>query len=123
MEKNFDFNKIGKRMPYTVPEGFFDEMERDIMQQAGIMRTEAPRRKRPLVRVIITAVTSVAAAAALFVVFSTGFKQEKPVGMTDVEQAFAQLSAEDQAYMLQVYQDDIFLNNNNQNINYNEKDN
>lgn len=43
MEKNFDFNKIGKRMPYTVPEGFFDEMERDIMQQAGIMRTEAPR--------------------------------------------------------------------------------
>ena len=26
MEKEFDFDKIGKRMPYQTPEGFFDEM-------------------------------------------------------------------------------------------------
>lgn len=115
MEKNFDFDKIGKRMPYTVPEGFFDEMEQNIMRQAGIKQAETPRRKRPLMRVIITAVTSVAAAVALFVVFNTGMKNENAVQFNDVEQAFAQLSAEDQAYMLQVYQDDIFLNENNSN--------
>ena len=30
MEKEFDFNRIGKRMPYTTPEGFFNKMEADI---------------------------------------------------------------------------------------------
>ena len=28
MEHQFDFDNIGKRMPYSVPEGFFDDMER-----------------------------------------------------------------------------------------------
>ena len=41
MKREFDFNDIGKRMPYKVPEGFFDTLEdnavtvrdRDTMQQ------------------------------------------------------------------------------------------
>ena len=32
------------------------------------------------------------------------------VRKADVEQAFANLSLEDQAYMLEIYQDDIFMN-------------
>lgn len=113
MEKNFDFNKIGKRMPYTVPDGFFDELEQNVMLKAGIGQTETVRRKRPLMRVVITALTSAVAAVALFVVFNAGFSKEATVEFDDVEQAFAQLSSDDQAYMLQVYQEDIFLNDNN----------
>ena len=30
MDNRFDFDKIGKRMPYTVPDGFFDELERSV---------------------------------------------------------------------------------------------
>ena len=30
MEEPFDFEKIGKKMPYSVPEGFFDTMEKNI---------------------------------------------------------------------------------------------
>ena len=33
MEKEFDFDKIGKRMPYQTPEGFFDEMEANIWNE------------------------------------------------------------------------------------------
>ena len=32
MDKTFDFNTIGKRMPYAVPDGFFEKMEEDVMQ-------------------------------------------------------------------------------------------
>lgn len=34
MESNFDFNKIGKRMPYTTPDGFFDSLETDILKRS-----------------------------------------------------------------------------------------
>ena len=30
INKEFDFDKIGKRMPYTTPEGFFNNLEDDI---------------------------------------------------------------------------------------------
>lgn len=32
MKEKFDFDRIGKRMPYTTPDGFFDDMENSIMQ-------------------------------------------------------------------------------------------
>ena len=32
-------------------------------------------------------------------------------GIQEVDQAFAQLSSADQAYLLSVYQEDVFLNN------------
>ena len=34
MEQDFDFKGIGKKMPYRVPEGFFDEMEEKMVHQA-----------------------------------------------------------------------------------------
>ena len=30
MKKEFDFDDIGKKIPYRVPEGFFDEMQRNV---------------------------------------------------------------------------------------------
>ena len=33
MEKEFDFNRIGKRMPYKTPEGFLDEMEANVWRE------------------------------------------------------------------------------------------
>lgn len=31
--EKFDFDKVGKRMPYSTPEGFFKEMEANILEQ------------------------------------------------------------------------------------------
>ena len=30
MEKKFDFNQIGKRMPYSTPDNFFDKLEKEV---------------------------------------------------------------------------------------------
>ena len=34
MEKDFDFDKIGKNTPYFTPEGFFDDMQKKILLTA-----------------------------------------------------------------------------------------
>jgi hypothetical protein len=34
MEDNFDFDKVGKRMPYKVPEGFFDKITESTLAEA-----------------------------------------------------------------------------------------
>ena len=33
MKKDFDFDDIGKKTPYRVPEGFFDEMQREVQKR------------------------------------------------------------------------------------------
>ena len=43
MEHQFNFDNIGKRMPYSVPEGFFDDMERQIL--ARNLSQSHPRRQ------------------------------------------------------------------------------
>ena len=41
MNNDFDFDKIGKRVPYRVPEGFFEEMQQNVME-----RTKQPMKRR-----------------------------------------------------------------------------
>jgi len=33
MNPDFDFDKVGKRMPYKVPDDFFSKMEKDIWKR------------------------------------------------------------------------------------------
>ena len=53
---------------------------------------------------------AVAASIALLFVFHPFSPKEETDSFSHVEQAFANLSQEDQAYMLAVYQEDIFMN-------------
>ena len=128
MDTNFDFNKtgkfdfdqVGKRMPYSTPEGFFKEMEANILEQ---VKNDKPKpvkiqpKKRPMMKVVWAAALAVAASvAAVFVLnidFSASSSQPSQVNseIQAVDQAFAQLSSADQAYLLDVYQEDVFLNN------------
>ena len=115
----FDFSKVGKRMPYSTPEGFFKEMEANILEQVK-NETQPVRiqpKKRSLRKVIWTAAIAVAASVAVLLVlnidFSASSSQPSQVnnGIQEVDKAFAQLSSADQAYLLSVYQEDVFLNN------------
>lgn len=119
--EKFDFDKVGKRMPYSTPEGFFKEMEANILEA---VKDDTPQplktelKKRPLMRVMWTAVLAVAASVAVLLVLHIDFSAPHSAqpSQTDrelqaVDQAFAQLSAADQAYLLDVYQEDVFLNN------------
>ena len=67
--------------------------------------------KRKTCRLRIFAVSlAVAASIALLLVFSPVSHQRQTDSFSKVEQAFANLSREDQAYMLAVYQEDLFMN-------------
>ena len=45
MEKDFDFNSIGKRTPFRTPEGFFERMQAETMR-----RVAEEKRKKKLYR-------------------------------------------------------------------------
>lgn len=127
MDTNFDFNKtgkvdfdqVGKRMPYSTPEGFFKEMAANILEQVKDDKQVPVRRqpkKRPLMKVIWTAAMAVAASVAVLLVLNIDFMaphsslpSQADNEMQAVDQAFAQLSSADQAYLLNVYQEDVFL--------------
>ena len=127
MDTNFDFNKtgkfnfdqVGKRMPYSTPEGFFKEMEANILEQVKGDKPKSVRKqpkKRPLMKVIWAAAMAVAASVAVLLILNIDFvaphstlPSQADNEMQAVDQAFAQLSSADQAYLLNVYQEDVFL--------------
>ena len=127
MDTNFDFNKtgkfnfdqVGKRMPYSTPEGFFKEMEANILEQVKGDKPKPVRiqpKKRPLMKVIWAAAMAVAASVAVLLILNIDFvaphstlPSQADNEMQAVDQAFAQLSSADQAYLLNVYQEDVFL--------------
>ena len=127
MDTNFDFNKtekfdfdqVGKRMPYSTPDDFFKDMEANILEQVKDDKPKPVRiqpKKRPLMKVIWTAAIAVAASVAVLLVLNIDFAaphsslpSQVDNEMQAVDQAFAQLSSADQAYLLSVYQEDVFL--------------
>lgn len=111
MEKDFQFSTIGKRMPYTIPDGFFAGFEERMCQ--GVRREAASRSRLKPSRLRLWAGWAVAAAAVLAFFFVVDVPQAPASaadGFTEVEQAFSNLSSEDRAFLLEVYQDDVFIN-------------
>lgn len=116
--KQFDFEQVGKRMPYNVPDEFFDKFEENVMEdvrgQKDDVREGVNRNKA--MRIALRAAIAVAAALALFfVVRATLFQSEPVLASADdfesVELAFNNLSTEDQDFLIQVYEeDDVLIN-------------
>lgn len=117
--EKFDFGKVGKRMPYSTPDDFFKDMEANILEQVKDDKPKPVRiqpKKRPLMKVIWAAAMAVAASVAVLLVLNIDFAaphsslpSQADNEMQAVDQAFAQLSSADQAYLLDVYQEDVFL--------------
>ena len=66
MEKDFDFKQIGKKMPYQVPEGFFEKNQQVIMARVG---AEMQRKKIYHIKLVVATVLSVAAMIVGFLFF------------------------------------------------------
>ena len=128
MEQTFDFKQIGKRMPYRVPNGFFQEMERNVLdavaekaaerKPAMEERKSAMTERKPVQakRFVFTRLAKYAAAVAASVVVLLAvnvkfFHTAAPAEMQDVEAAFNQLSLSDQECLVELYQEDVFLDN------------
>ena len=118
MDTKFDFKQVGKRMPYSTPDGFLKDMESNILEVVKndtLQPVVVEQKKCPVLKVIWTAALAAAASVALlFVVnmdFSASRSSQADSDLQAVDQAFAQLSSADQAFLLDAYQDDVFLNN------------
>lgn len=121
MSKDFDFEHIGKRMPYTTPEGFLDNLEDSVFER--IQKEESgdngehltpengrdAQRKSGKLRLWVSAAVAMAACTALFFAIGTTLRTQSENGIDDIENAFCQLSPDDQTYLLDIYQDEYFF--------------
>ena len=117
--------KLNKRLPYSVPDGFFDVMEANVMAKikadAGInvggdkadtqMRDKQYRKTTTHTRTISLSILAMAASLLLlFTIFSQSTKTvQQTNGMESIDKAFSQLNADDQAFLMEIYDDDMLL--------------
>ena len=106
MSEDFDFNRIGKRMPYTAPKGFLDDIETNVWEtiKDEVMPSKPKRSYRLWYSI------SGGLVAAMLLVFNALPERHKTTDFESFEQAFSQLSSADQNYLFTVYQDDLFIN-------------
>ena len=118
MKKDFDFDDIGKRTPYCTPDGFFEDMQRRVMERAGVKQ----RRKSHL-KLIVSAVVMMAAILAGFL-FVPSLRQMDEVkssssntlavdrsnGTDPVDTWIKELSDEELEELVSFSENDIFLN-------------
>lgn len=117
--------KLNKRLPYSVPDGFFDVMEANVMAKikadAGMnvggdkadtqMRDKQYRKTTTHTRTISLSILAMAASLLLlFTIFSQSTKTAQQTnGMESIDKAFSQLNTDDQAFLMEIYDDDMFL--------------
>ena len=122
---NKDFDITNKQMAYTTPEDFFDELEEHIWEEVkdGYLADKpndnetqcvplgvSVSNKSSKLRLVLRSVILMTASVALVFIVNTNFSKQSTVSINDVDQAFGKLSTDDQAYLLNVYQEDIFIN-------------
>jgi hypothetical protein len=96
---------MNKTMPYTVPDGFFEEMEERLMREV-----EPKKKNQKLRNVALWTGFAVAASLALLLVLRHGWYNNNK-SYEQVEMAFNQLSDGDQELMLEYYDEIDYLDN------------
>ncbi len=112
MEQISTTNNKRADTPYTIPDDFFRDLESCILKQTIATAQPHDKRRKPL-SAISRAILATAASILLFFAVHTAWKGTSADLQGKVEQAFNSLPQEDQTYLLETYQDDIFLNQQN----------
>lgn len=121
MKKDFDFDDIGKRTPYRTPDGFFEDVQRKVMERAGVRQ----QRKSHLKLIVATVVTMAALLAGFLFVptfhqtdvtlpgasSSNALAVESTNGTPEsVDKWIKELSDEELEELVSFSENDIFLN-------------
>ena len=118
MDKQFNFEQVGKRMPYNVSDGFFDQLEQNVMAEIKTDKGESAQptaQKSRTITVAVRVLLAAAAAVALFFVVTKNLPNDNSQAIDTfelVELAYNNLSTEDQEYLMEVYEEDVFLMEN-----------
>lgn len=119
--------KLNKRLPYSVPDGFFDVMEANVMakikanaeagtsvgdDKADTQMSDKQYRKT-MRRTRTVSLSILAMAASLLLLFTILPKTTKTAqqanDLESIDKAFSQLNTDDQTFLMEVYDDDMFL--------------
>ena len=137
--EELDLDKLPRRMPYTVPEGTFDAIERTVL--AAIAREQQADQVAPIPPLVPTDVSPavpptvptgrpqparvrrllpwlgsavVVAAVTIWAVITLAPHRQAPLPeaptLESVTLAFEKLSPADQEFILSTYQDDMYMN-------------
>lgn len=119
--------KLNKRLPYSVPDGFFDVMEANVMAKikadaeagtsVGDDKADTQMRDKQYCKTTThtrtISLSLLAMAASLLLLFTILSKNTKTAQQTNdlesIDKAFSQLSTDDQTFLMEVYDDDMFL--------------
>lgn len=119
--------KLNKRLPYSVPDGFFDVMEANVMAKikadaeagtsVGDDKADTQmwdkRYRKTIKRTRTISLSFLAMAASLLLLFTILPKTTKTAqqanDLESIDKAFSQLSTDDQTFLMEVYDDDMFL--------------
>lgn len=111
MTKNFNFDNIGKRLPYTMPPETFNEMEANVF--ATLKQDKRRKKSYRIIRWSSIAGIAVAASVALLLTIAPTMTVQDDL-LTQIDHAYANLSETDQEFLIEISQDDIFLNQEQQ---------
>jgi len=105
-----DFAEIGKRMPYAESEEYLEQLI-----QAATNKAIAKQKPQTRIRSLSMGATA-AAAAIVLCIFITKLLPTSTTAddFASVELAYNNLSIEDQEYLLQIYEQDLFINDLNE---------
>lgn len=106
MAQKFDFNDIGKRMPYTMPAETFGDIETKVL--ATLNKDRQTKLKRRIIRWGSIGGIAAASVALLLMIKPLSAVHNDP--LTQIDRAFGNLSEADQEYLVEIYHEDFFLN-------------
>ena len=112
--------KLNKRLPYSVPDGFFDVMEANVMAKikadaeagtsVGDDKADTQMWDKRYRTISLSFLAMAASLLLLFTIFSQSTKTAQQTNdMESIDKAFSQLSTDDQTFLMEVYDDDMFL--------------
>lgn len=107
MTKNFNFDNIEKRLPYTMPSDTFNKMEANVF--AALKQDKRSRKLYRIIRWSSIAGVIVAASVALLQTIAPTMTVQDDL-LTQIDLAYANLSETDQDFLIEISQEDIFLN-------------
>ena len=120
IENNDNLEKIGKKMPYSMPEGLFERVQSNVLKRIDEMEEQKP--KKALIRRLTIAITAIAASVCAFCMLYFGnmgdgngnnahqlSKQQQAASNSAVDKAYDNLSQEEQENLLADYSNDIYM--------------
>lgn len=118
MVQEYNFDRVGKKMPFVLPDDFFAQMQSTVLAEVEKEEKEKLHRKA-MVKRIYVAVASMAACICLVVGIGYGVidKQSHAHSTADmaaasvvsVDKAYDNLSSEEQQDLNATYANDIYL--------------